>query len=93
MQIDENSKRLDYRGRLRTLIQGASDAPHGGQVLLAGSEAFDGIKTRLPELLALVPSTPDYKELEAMARWPAPGVQASGVAIQGLSLGSARQAD
>ena len=68
VQADENSKRLDYRGKLRTLIQGASDAPHGGQVLLAGSEAFDGIKTRLTELLGLVPTTPDYAELETQAK-------------------------
>ena len=67
-QIDDNSKRIDYRGKLRNLIHGASDAPHGGQILLAGSEAFDGIKTRLPELLTLVPATPDYPSLETQAR-------------------------
>ena len=68
LQADDNSKRLDYRGKLRTLIHGASDAPHGGQILLAGAEAFDGIKTRLTELLTMVPGSPDYKELEGQAQ-------------------------
>ena len=65
--MDDNSKRRDYRGKVRTMAQALSDTPHGGQVII-DSETFDGVKTSLPELLAAVPASPDYRELQEQAK-------------------------
>ena len=66
-QMDNNSKRRDYRGKVRTMAQALSDTPHGGQIII-DSQTFDGVKTSLPELLAAVPASPDYRELQDQAK-------------------------
>ena len=65
--MDDNSKRRDYRGKVRTMAQALSDTPHGGQIII-DSQTFDGVKLSLPELLAAVPASPDYRELQDQAK-------------------------
>lgn len=70
VQVNAASKRREYHGKLKTLVEALSAVPHGGQIII-DSATFTGINTHLTDILKVVPASPDYAKMNKYRRWAA----------------------
>ena len=67
MQLNQNTKRMEYEGAVLQKVTCMSDLPHGGQVVI-DEETFDGIKSGLAALRQRVASRPNLSALAPSCR-------------------------
>ena len=63
--MNENSKRMEYDGKVFNTAMAMADLTHGGQIILDGS-TFDGIKFSLAHLRTRVAAQPRLQDLEPL---------------------------
>ena len=67
LQMNEISKRKEYSGRVRERVQALSECCHGGQIILDAA-TFEGISACMTDLVAKVPSVPDFSAIADYTR-------------------------
>lgn len=67
VQVNEISKRKEYRGKVRERVQALSEACHGGQIII-DAPTFEGITNCMTDLSNKVPLEPDFAAISEYAR-------------------------
>ena len=85
VQMNQNTKRMEYEGSVFNAVMALAELAHGGQILI-DEASFDGIKSSLPQLQARVSTGPSLDNLQGMCRYgPVPRDPA---ALRGCSVGA-----
>ena len=67
IQVNPASKRREYNGKLKRLVEALSGVPHGGQIMIE-SATFAGINAHLTDILKVVPPNPDFEKMDKYRR-------------------------
>ena len=67
LQMNQNTKRMEYEGSVFNTVMAMAEMAHGGQILV-DEASFDGIKSSLAQVRARVSVGPNLENLQGLCR-------------------------
>ena len=67
LQMNHNTKRMEYDGAVLNTVLAMADLAHGGQILL-DEASFEPVKSSLVQLHSRVAASPDLDALQTQCR-------------------------
>ena len=67
LQMNQNTKRMEYEGAVFNTVMAMADLAHGGQIII-DENSFDGVKSSLAQLRSRVSGTPNLDAFLSLCR-------------------------